>query len=257
MERIRLYAIIAWMWTKYCVSDAARRTADIFFVVLSAAILVFHKVFLTAPSRTWRAFKLFIFRLGFVIAIGSRYYKNWSRLYQWLYERKHKSLEIEMYTSYRALSNTLATCTWIADGSKELGDAISSPGFIQYVINEVGGRPIGDCDEFAMYNAAALMESVKMQMWTGEPIKNCSILTVRWMQKDTPQVQAGHNVCLIELVDGTYRYMDYWSPSPAFKTKREVALRVIDDYTGVDKSDCLGWSVSDRVTMSPTEIHWK
>jgi hypothetical protein len=218
-----------------------------FFLVL----LFCHKLLATAPTRLWRGLKLTVQRAGFAIAIGTRYYKNWSHLYQWLYERQYANILVTLYPTLDQLHQVVSSCTWTSDGPKELGDAFSSAGYIQHVIDSGGARAIGDCDEFAMYNSTAIWESVQHGIWKDRAIKDTKLLTVRWLMHDGSF--EGHNVCLIEWADGKFSYVDYYNPSSEADSWHAVALQVIKDYGG---RDCAGWSVAKR-DMTPVKIGWK
>jgi hypothetical protein len=255
MNWIKVHTAIVWSWICFCAADAWKWLGEGASNVAFVPLLVVHKA-VTWPSRAWSWWCKFVWRTGFFIVIGSRYYKNWSHFYQYIYERQYAGTLINTYTGYPDLHATIQTCTWVADGTKELGDAFSSAEYIQHVINDGGDRKIGDCDEFAIYNASAILKSIAAGSWKDEAIKTCYLLTVRWRTREKPVSAEGHNVCLIALADGTYRYVDYFAPSPAYKTIHEVVLKVIDDYAGVDRADCIGWSVAD-LTMTPLEIHWE
>jgi hypothetical protein len=217
--------------------------------------LFFHKVFITLPPRAWKATTAGLWRLGFNIYIRSRYYRNWSKLYQWLYERKYANTPIATYATLAALHDVINTCTWVQDGLKELGDAFSTAGYIQNVINQGGARKIGDCDEFAMYNSTAIADSIKAGVWKDRAIKDTQIMTLCWKDAKTGGWN-GHNVCVILWADGKFSYVDYNSPSNEAASIHDVALQVVSDYGGDMAIGLLGWAVYDR-NLDVLSCNWK
>lgn len=237
-----------WAGIKKVVALAGKVLEKTWFIV----ILFVHKGFITLPPRIWTSVKVFLWRLGFMLASWTRYYKNWSHLYQWLYERQYGIVPVSTYPTLEALQKVIATCTWTNDGAKELGDAFSSAGYIQHVIDGGGKRAIGDCDEFAMYNATAIRDSIDAGVWKDRLVKDTLVMTLCWLDKITGKHE-GHNVCLIEWADGKYSYIDYFAPSNEASNMHDVALQVVNDYGG---NQLVGWAIQDR-NLDVLSTHWK
>lgn len=107
---------------------------------------------------------------------------------------------------------------------------------------------VHNCDEFAVYNAAAIEASKKAQTWKDTPV-DVQIMTVFW-QGEMGKI-GGHNVCLIKFPDGKYSCMDYGYPwIPYHNSPREVAQQVCFHYGG-EKFIC---SSIRRLDLSLVEV---
>jgi hypothetical protein len=122
---------------------------------------------------------------------------------------------------------------WRPDSRQELGDAISLPQRVEYVAKWAVSKRAGDCDEFAIYNAATLNKSIREGKFTGDPyLREAFLMSVMWV--DAGGKYGGHNVTLLERPFGpetTYHsYMDYGLPSKARLDLREVVIDVLNRY---------------------------
>jgi hypothetical protein len=138
---------------------------------------------------------------------------------------------------------------WVADSWQQLWDAFSYPGKVQWIGTE-GDRRVGDCDEFAIYSATAILKANAAGYL--KEYRNPRILTACWM--DSKGKLGGHNVCLLER-DGGVAYMDYGDPIH-FDTLQDLVASVIARYTREENGACIGWGVTDPVTLRPIEVHW-
>ena len=191
-------------------------------------------------------------------------YRYWSRIYRFIWERQYRYVPVTTYKSLQELVLVIQTCKWSADGWKQLWDAFSYPGKVQYIINTQPPekRFIGDCDEHALYIATALERTVNGENfsispyaeWRNSVIESAQVLTVNWINKDG--VYGGHNVCLITFYDRlgvtAYSYMDYGQPSIAKDTVRKVVQQVMDRYArdGI----VLAWAIHDK-DLHLKEVH--
>jgi hypothetical protein len=181
---------------------------------------------------SWLGIKLFFGRLGLYLYFGLRLYYLWSKVYRFVWERQYqRTLEISVYDSYRALTRVTEKLTWTADGPKQLGDVISSPEWVEYCIR-TGTKNVGDCDEFAIYNVAALNRSLDTKAFTGDDqLVEAFLMSVMWVDADGKY--GGHNVALLvrdfEYHD-MYSYIDYDNPGKDRMTVREVAQDIVDRY---------------------------
>jgi hypothetical protein len=172
-----------------------------------------------------------------------RIYRAWSSLYRFIYERKYKDVKLPEYKTLREIVAFTKTLTWTADTFRELFDATSTPEKVQYIGTE-GNKLVGDCDEFAIYNAVSINNAIER----GE-MKECAsakIMAVMWM--DPFGKTNGHNVALIEMADhNAFTYMDYNVPSIYSMNVLDVANAVIHQYSM--GSRLLGYAVSDPRTL--------
>jgi hypothetical protein len=195
---------------------------------------------------SWRRIKIFFGRLGTYLYLSLGIYGLWSRLYRAVAEWRYRNLEISTYDSYESLVAAVRKLIWKADSWEQLWDAVSLPQRVEYVLNWQADKRVGDCDEFAIYQVAALNKSLKTGKFIGDfDLEWAAMLTVTWVDKDGKY--GGHNVCLLvkdlEYSSG-YAYMDYGMPSKTRNTIREVVIDVLNRYAPA--GDLLIWGVSDE-----------
>ena len=178
-------------------------------------------------------------------------YRWKSAAYRALFERRFAAYPLRPYRSFRELAAFLRSLTWVSDGWRQLWDAISYPGKVEYV-GSGGDRRVGDCDEFAIYAAVAVSRSVEEGVFT--PEAKTWLLTVTWLKGFKP---GGHNVCLLEIPTEPphrrYAYMDYGMPV-YFGAVPAVVRGVLARYT--DRAVCIGWTLSNPETLHCVEHHW-
>lgn len=110
---------------------------------------------------------------------------------------------------------------------------------------------VHNCDEHALYESSVIKSSIESNSWTDQPIKSTKILTVRWIDHDGKS--NGHNVCLVEFVDGKFTFMDYFYPERRFSNIEDVKNAIVTDHAG---TECVGWAVSST-DLDLLEIHYK
>lgn len=163
---------------------------------------------------------------------------GWYKLYRLIYERKYNSYALDRYASIHELVNRVKKLTWIPDKMKELFDAMSSAQTTQYrILNEDG--KIGDCDEFATYESCIIHnEIMHNQEWfcdNGVTIRSTCIMSITWLKtggkvwKGNPLGFGGHNVCVMQMSDGSYLWMDYNYPTYASSID-DIVRQVRDAY---------------------------
>ena len=197
-------------------------------------------------------------------------YRWWSRLYRFIWERKYSNYPLRSYRTFDELAAVIRSCTWVKDGAKQLWDAFSYPGRVQCIIdtNAIGGRYIGDCDEFAVYLANVLEQSATfggfengrftLAPWYGLMMDSSKILTVEWVDKNGKY--GGHNVCLIEWfdtretshMDGTFSYMDYGDPDLICANIQAVLYCIMRKYA--PDGTLLCWAIHDK-NLNLQEVH--
>ena len=200
----------------------------------------------TRPVAAW--FVYWLFKLGIL--------RTWYRLYRELYERKHfdpDSPEFTHLARYHTIAELVAEigkAKWRADKLKELWDAISHPSAIQYRLNTDPDKAIGDCDEFAVYSAAVINNESKLLNELGAV--RAYIMSVMWIKTGgktwagNSLGYGGHNVCVIQLINGKFKWMDYSIPTNA-DSLNDVASQVRDMYA--TQYYTLGWALQDAMTL--------
>lgn len=207
----------------------------------------------------WFKAKKFWGSLGFFLFSGLRLYSMKSHLYRAIFERKFRNVEISTYSTWEALVAFVDKLVWTADSWEEGFDAFSYPGKVEIVGNAPGVRRVGDCDEFAIYLAAAITKSITegvLEPWRALKPHGAEILTVTWMDKNGKY--GGHNACLIWWTDSRGNskcsYMDYSEPSTAMGHPAQVKNQVMARYA--PEGTCLGWSIMGH-DLSVRETHWE
>lgn len=200
----------------------------------------------TRPAVAW--FLNVIFRLGVM--------RTWYRLYRFLFERSYydpKSEDFTMLARYNTVDELVAMmrlAKWKADKAKELWDAVSHPSTIQYRLNTAPDKAIGDCDEFAVYEAAVINNEPSLLVELGAV--RAYIMSVMWIKTGgatwagNPLGFGGHNVCIIQLLNGKFMWMDYGHPVHA-ETAADVARQVRDIYAIEYRT--LGWVIQQATTL--------
>lgn len=171
-------------------------------------------------------------------------YRRWSRLYRWLWERQYRNVAIPDYLSFLDIAMTLRRMKWVADGPKQLWDAISTPEAVQWRLDNLPGREVGDCDEHAIYIADRIVSAQKKGSFADKNLVEVCFVTITWIVPATGEM-GGHNVCGLKwkfLDREMYGYMDYGMPIMASLSWDEVAEAVRVRYSGAQEVVSLGWS---------------
>ena len=180
-----------------------------------------------------RKTKLGLYKTGFYFVHITRLYYLWSVVYQWLYNRKYAKVPVYTMSPEQA-TEEVTKLQWRPDGFRELGDAISSPHWVQYCINEINeGReqPAGslDCDDSASW----CLKSIDPNF---EPL----FLLQSWLKRDGEM--SGHAVCVF--FRGNYPKKIYhtgnWGIRGPFENVRELSQKMMDAAGGVDP---IGWAI--------------
>lgn len=206
----------------------------------------------------------FLSLVRFVVVKGllaSGFMRLWYKLYQFLWERSRRA-PLRRFSSLKDLVVYVRGLKWRPDTWRELFDAVSHPDAVQWRANNDPKSFIGDCDEFAVYQAAVVNNEVGHGMvpiggvippqgW--ENIWYARLLTVMWIKTGGSEWEGnrkgfgGHNVCLIRYTDGKWAYMDYGYPSEPRATVQEVVNDVRVTYA--QEFHPLGFAVADPVTL--------
>lgn len=185
--------------------------------------------------------KEFCLKVVIWVTFNLRVYLIWSKLYRIIWERKYSKTQLAKYTNFQDLATFIESLTWTADGFKQLGDAISTPQKVQWIANNTTDKKIGDCDEFAIYNATVINDALDNQTFVDRIVPvDAYCMSVCWLDQSGKFM--GHNVCLLEFPNGMYRYMDYHNPSTSKGTIEEIAALVRASFSGIGTKS-LGWMV--------------
>lgn len=168
----------------------------------------------------------------------------WSRLHAWIWERKTQA-PLRRYSSIPELVKAIQSLKWRADTWRELWDAVSSIGAIQWRMWYDPEKAIGDCDEFGRYSACVIrLEKALGSKWIDlDKIDTSFLLTVMWKERS----YSGHNVCLIRYTDGTWAYMDYGFPSHPRQEIKGVVREILHRYA--PDGELVGYAFSDPDTL--------
>lgn len=144
------------------------------------------------------------------------------------------------------LTRSLASLKWQEDGISQLGDAISSPQRVEFIIQRQSGKsPIGasDCDEFAAYACECITDMVGRRVF--EILDGPWIVSILW--EGNKKIE-GHNVCAWKYTDSArkrivYGHIGNWNsgiPFLNFNSLEEIAKSV------ANTNNLLGYAWCDR-----------
>lgn len=195
----------------------------------------------------WKELKIFVVRTLLFVYIKFRIMKYWSKFCRLLWERKRTP--VKGFQSISELVTYMRTLKWRMDTWKVLWDAVSHPEHVQWLADNDPGRFIGDCDDFAIYEADVINKQLKGDALLAGCMQRAFMLTIAWHDGRF----GAHNVCLIQVQkdpcgpneENFWCYMDYGYPSPLRKTIEEVIVDVLTRYTDTDTVVPMGWAVSD------------
>lgn len=161
---------------------------------------------------------------------------NWSRLYRFLYHRSYRGVAIPRgsITPAEAMSK-LAKLRWKKDGKKELGDAIASPHWVQYLINK---------NEFGSPVRNGALDSEDYALWACNAISTLScpvVLSVLSLRDGRPR---SHSVCVFrDHANSTFRYLDNFGVQGSFSNFKEI----VADILAVFNNDVMvGWALLNK-----------
>lgn len=183
----------------------------------------------------------------------------WSKFISWLYERKTQE-PLPSFASMSDLVKEIRTLKWRMDSWRGLFDWISSVGAIAWRMKNDPKKAIGDCDEFGRLSACVIRTELRrpdgyalLGAWDQTGINTTWLLTVMWKKTGGEEWEGnrrgygGHNVCLIQYLDGTWAYMDYDFPTTRRATVEEVVKDIRDRYA--QEYLPLGWGMSEPWTL--------
>lgn len=201
--------------------------------------------------KAWRA--VVTFCVYWWLKLGA--YRIKSNIYRTLFERKYAKIEILPFTHLSQLPEFVKRGSlWRSDSWKQLFDAVSSPQYAQQVFS--GKEPVPehglDCDEHAIFLVAAIKKSLELGRLT-DKVKQPFFLTVTWFEDGWKP--NGHNVCLFEMEDGKFYFMDYSEPNGGWDTIQDLVNAIRARYCSAKTVDSLCWCVSDY-DLRPQITKW-
>lgn len=169
-----------------------------------------------------------LYKLIYRILFGWGIYLWWSKRYRRIYQAGYTLLPGT--NTLDAVVAKIKLLKWTKDGARELWDAVGSPKWVQYCVDQIKaghGQPEGslDCDEFAVYASALLPTGY-------DPI----VLNVVWADKG----MLGHHVCMYRLDDGKYYHLGNWGNMGPFESPSAVVLDVVKK--GHGENTLVGWA---------------
>ena len=183
-----------------------------------------------------RFLKLHLMRCCHWLAHATRLYWLWSCIYQLIYHREYKHIELYNLSPDQAW-HKVKVLTWREDGWRELRDVVGSPMYVQYCINEVSSgneQPAGslDCDDFAIWCANSINNDF-------EPY----YFTTSWLKVDGSV--SGHAVCLFYRGSNpkSLYHIGNWGMRGPFSSLQDISKKMATLAGGVE---IIGWSVYTR-----------
>jgi hypothetical protein len=173
--------------------------------------------------------KLKIVKGLFWLAIQSRWFKYWSKLYRFMFEKKYKKNTVEKVPKLETIHNKIKHLKWQPDGFKELYDVCRNPEYGQYLINNhtLGLEPpkgAFDCDDFASYCSAAFNPRDKNDIG--------KILTVTYIDETKKLKVGGHVVfCVYHGFEKKYSVLSNWG----LELKKYNTIAEVVDYVLVGR----------------------
>jgi len=164
-----------------------------------------------------------------------RIYSAWSKIYRFIWQRKYKNVKLKTGLSPEKVSRLMSRIEWKPDGLRELFDAVGSPNYVQYCLNQIllGKEQPNtslDCDDFAIWGLNVINEKY-------DPL----FFTVSWFKGWRAN---GHAVCLYRSIDNKELYhLGNWGIRGPFASIDEV---INDMLMLVDADELLGFSIYEK-----------
>jgi len=135
--------------------------------------------------------KLFFMRAWGFVMFRLRLYYLWSRIYQWLRERKYNHTVLPSLPNLDALTNVLGGMHWRKDTYIQLWDAMSTAKAVY--ARHMNSKDAGDCEDISNF-AADRIENMKSRDLLPQ-VDEVGLLSVIWI--DSMGNAGGHTVCIL------------------------------------------------------------
>ena len=195
--------------------------------------------------------KVWILRRLTWLALKGRLYYVWSKVYRFLFERKHRDTPIPGFVSMSGVTGFIGKMAWRKDTWVMLFDAISSPQAT--IARHLAGKKAGDCDDISLVAAACIRDMLRRgYLKETMEVVEVGLLSVPWVDKNGKT--GGHNVCAFSYkvpVSGSYvinwAHMSNWhggevrdgAGGRAFGSLKDVVRDVLAGRTS------LGWAFAN------------
>ncbi len=170
--------------------------------------------------------KIKIAKVIYKLAIFSRWYKYWSKLYRFLFQRKHDNIILPLYRDINKLDEQLSRLEYEKDGFKELWDSCGTPQNVQFKLdNPHLAKGALDCDDFAVYAA---------NTYAPKETEFVFLYSVAYTDNNSKFGFSGHMICCVyDVVANTYTGLGNWNMFTVNSYKELVDyIRDDDDFIG-------------------------
>lgn len=165
------------------------------------------------------------------------WWRAWSIVYRFLYNRKYNDVIVPRNLSYIRADEEMRKLKWSPDKALQLWDVVGSPRWVQYCINRINEghpQPLGalDCDEFACW-ATNSIHAKYMPL----------IFCFAWFDSRDQKLH-GHAMCWVKNKDGKYFHLGNWGMRGPYVNLNEACVDIMK-YCGAG-SKPVGWALLDK-----------
>ena len=165
------------------------------------------------------------------------WWRTWSRVYRFLFNRKYKNVVVPRNLSYIRADEEMRKLKWSADKLLQLWDVVGSPRWVQHCMNRINEgppQPIGalDCDEYSCWAAHAIHPKYM-------PLLFCFC----WYDTRDDKIH-GHAMCWVKNKDGKYFHLGNWGMRGPYTNLNDACLEIMN-YCGAG-SKPVGWALLDK-----------
>jgi len=165
------------------------------------------------------------------------WWRTWSRVYRFLFNRKYKNVVVPRNLSYIRADEEMRKLKWSADKLLQLWDVVGSPRWVQHCMNRINEghpQPMGalDCDEYSCWAAHAIHPKYM-------PLLFCFC----WYDTRDKKIH-GHTMCWIKNKDGKYFHLGNWGMRGPYTNLNDACLEIMN-YCGAG-SKPIGWALLDK-----------
>jgi hypothetical protein len=137
------------------------------------------------------------------LALKYKLYYRWSKVYQWLYERKYRNVELPTFYSLEDIQKLTDEMQWRKDTWVMLWDAISTPRATYGRHVDDDKDKAGDCDDISL-SAISFIENMVDNGYINN-IREVGLLSCPWLNEENKA--GGHNV-------GVFAYKEEIASAP-------------------------------------------
>ena len=165
------------------------------------------------------------------------WWRTWSRVYRFLFNRKYNDVIVPRNLSYIRADEEMRKLKWSADKLLQLWDVVGSPRWVQHCMNRINeghSQPVGalDCDEYSCWAAHAI-----------HPKYMPLIFCFCWYDTRDDKIH-GHAMCWVKNKDGKYFHLGNWGMRGPYTNLNDACLEIMN-YCGAG-SKPIGWALLDK-----------